>query len=87
MFVEFDKTANQIADEIVNEFQRLGVSTDENPYSGLMAEVPNTETYLVKVYDDYASGIYQAEPLLKHLKALSETTFEDIWQEIAAFQV
>lgn len=84
----------KLADDIQNELFRLEVSTEENPYSGLMASVPSVVSEiplvnLVKIYDDYANGFYDGEKLLSHLKTLDpkDVSLENIWEIIAEFEV
>jgi hypothetical protein len=88
MTTELDKKTASIADQIVDEFIRLGVSTDDDPCSGLMTRIPNvvTDICLVDIYDDHANGFYDGEKVLAHLKQLGYSTFESIWQELAAFE-
>ena len=80
----------KLADDIQNELFRLEVSTEENPYSGLMASVPSvvSEIPLVKIYDDYANGFYDGEKLLSHLKTLDpkDVSLENIWEIVAEFE-
>ncbi len=93
---ELDKRTAKVADLIVDELTRLGCSTVSDPYSGLMADVPNivADQVTVKIYDDYADGIYDGEAVLAHLKSLqpsnvsldSEST-NNIWQSIAKFEL
>jgi hypothetical protein len=92
---ELDKETERLADEIVNEFQRLKVSTDNDPCSGLMTRVPNVvmEIPIVDIYDDYVSGFYDARQVLTYLKQmnpedtslLSEDT-NNIWQHLSEFE-
>lgn len=95
MKTALDKKTEKIADEIVNEFVRLGVSTDDDPYSGLMTRIPNvvTEICLVNIYDDYADGDYNGEAVLAYLKtlepndvSLSSDATNNIWQLIQEFE-
>lgn len=66
-----------LADRIFDEFDRLGVSSNQDPYSGLAANYENLlveghpEIVVVKIYDDYADGLYNAEMVLEHLKTLN----------------
>lgn len=93
---DLDKRTAQVADLIVNEFIRLGISTDDDPCSGLMTRVPNvvTDEVLIEVYDDSASGFYDGEGLLTHLRSLAEGSVSldsedvnNVWQSIASFEV
>jgi hypothetical protein len=88
MTTALDKRTAEVADLIVNEFIRLGVSTDHDPCSGLMTRIPNvvTDKCLVDIYDDHASGFYDGEKVLSHLKTIEGTDFEGIWQEIKPFE-
>lgn len=80
-----------LADSIINEFDRLGVSTNQNECSGLMADDANivAEIQAVKIYDDYDSGIYDGEQVLSILKSLEGATLDagdeiiNIWSAIA----
>lgn len=91
-----EKGVTKLADEIVNEFMRLGVSADDDACSGLMTRVPNVVmvTPIVDIYDDYASGFYDAQKVLTCLQALkpSDTSLDsedsnNIWQHLAEFEV
>jgi hypothetical protein len=84
--------------EIINEFQRLEVSTDDHPCSGLMASVPNMEypiaDIIVDIRDDYSSGSYDARKVLAYLKemqpsdcSLASEDANNIWQHLAEFEV
>lgn len=93
---ELDRETARLADEIVNEFQRLEVSTDDHPCSGLMTRTPNivVDYPVVEIYDDQASGLYDARKVLAHLKTLgtknTSIVFDDpnnIWQQINEFEV
>ena len=88
MQTALDKEAARIADQIVNEFIRLGVSAAEHdPCSGLMTRIPNvvTDIALIDIYDDYTSGFYDGAQVLAHLRSLPSADYETIWQEIAPF--
>lgn len=89
---------NVVPDEIVNEFDRLGISADQVLYSGLMSDYlpwlvdtqPNIIT--VKIYDDYTSGIYDGEKVLDKLKTIQSATVEsdddnNIWDLISEFEL
>ena len=95
MTTALDKETDKLADEIVNEFIRLEVSTDDDPCSGLMTRVPNVvmEYPIVDIYDDHASGFYKARELLVYLKEMqpSDTSLDsedtnNIWQHLAEFE-
>jgi hypothetical protein len=96
MTTALDKETDKLADEIVNEFIRLAVSTDDDPCSGLMTRVPNivTDIPIVDIYDDHASGSYDARKVLAYLKEMqtSDTSLasedtNNIWQHLAEFEV
>lgn len=80
-------------DQLKAQFDRLSISTDNNPYSGLTVRefVEGDEGELqgiVRVYDDYDSGLYYSESLLSILKDLEEADLDsssvlNIWQQIA----
>ncbi len=87
-----------IADEIVNEFKRLGVSADQISYSGLMADYQSLlvedepEVVTVKIYDDYADGIYDGEKVLNTLKTLEFASVHpeasnNVWDLIGEFEL
>lgn len=85
--------AYTLCDAIVNEFVRLGVSTEDCPCSGLVADPANCfdpenpDKVIVKVYDDYAGGFYDGNALLAFLKNEKTVTFETIWELISLFEV
>ena len=92
MITELDKRTSEIADLIINEFQRLGLSTEDDPCSGLLTRVPSvvTDLSLVEVYDDYTEGTYDGEGLLALLETLSpedvsleSEALNNIWQVIS----
>ena len=88
MQTALDKETARIADQIVNEFIRLGVSAVEpDPCSGLMTRIPNvvTDIALIDIYDDYTSGFYDGARVLAHLRSLASADYASIWQEIAPF--
>jgi hypothetical protein len=87
-----------LADKIFNEFDRLEVSSHQEPYSGLMADHQSLlvegrpDVVVVKIFDDSAHGLYDAHLVLDHLKALSPGDVDldsesplNIWQSIEAF--
>jgi hypothetical protein len=89
-----------LADKIFDEFDRLGVSTHQDAYSGLMAEHQNLlvegqpDVVVVKVYDDYADGLYNAELVLAHLATLAPGDVDlesdssiNIWQSLKEFEL
>jgi hypothetical protein len=89
-----------LADKIVDEFDRLGVSTNQDAYSGLMADYQNllvegrSEIVVVKIYDDYVDGLYNAVQLLAHLKTLASGDVDlesdssiNIWQSLKEFEL
>lgn len=89
-----------LADKIFNELDRLGISTNQNPYSGLMVDDENLlvegrpEVVAVKIYDDYADGVYDGNLVLSHLKTLSpgevdldSESLSNVWQSIQAFEI
>jgi hypothetical protein len=88
MQTALDNETARIADQIVNEFIRLGVSAIEHdPCSGLMARIPNvvTDIALIDIYDDYTSGFYDGAKVLAHLRSLASADYASLWQEIAPF--
>lgn len=95
MKTELDKKTEKIADNLVSEFIRLGVSTDDDPCSGLMTRIPDvvTEITLVDIYDDHANSFYDGEAVLNHLKtlqpedvSLAGNVTNNIWQVIKEFE-
>ncbi len=89
------KEVEDIAYAITSEFDRLNVGTEVDPYSGLSADLAGYAEGkpVVKVFDDYASGFYLAEPLLQHLQELKPSDldldgepFSDIWQHLHEFE-
>jgi hypothetical protein len=89
-----------LTDSIFNEFNRLKVSTNQDPYSGLMTEYRSLlvegspDVVVVKIYDDYAEGLYNGALVLEHLKTLSPGDVElegqsplNIWQAIQQFEL
>lgn len=57
---------------ILAELDRLQVSTDHNPMSGLMVEMAGENR--IRVYDDYVDGIYNAQTLITLLNAVEDHT-------------
>jgi hypothetical protein len=91
-----------IQDAIFNELDRLEISTNQDPFSGLMTAEENSAPYspdgndvkVVKVYDDYASGFYHGQNLLNFLKGLTigDVSLEgdsdkNIWEKLTEFEV
>jgi hypothetical protein len=85
-----------IADRVLDEFTRLEVSSICDSYSGLMTCDINIVSVvpIIKVYDDHASGIYDAKKLLKYLKTLQvgDVSLEsqdpnNIWEHLNAFEL
>lgn len=96
MLTELDKRAAKVADLIVDELTRLNCDAKSDPYSGLMTRIPNvvTNEVLIEIYDDYASGIYDGEDVLEHLKtlkpdevSLDSESGNNIWHHIMSFVV
>jgi hypothetical protein len=74
---------------IERELDRLGVSTSQDPYSGLSVAEVEENLALVNVFDDHASGNYHAQQLLDFLRQLSPEDVSldydsdlNIWQKI-----
>jgi hypothetical protein len=88
-----------LVDKIFNEFDRLEVSTNQDPSSGLMTEHQNLlvegkpEIVVVKIYDDYIEGYYDAKKVLDKLKSVTSVNsvtkeyFEEIWEILREFEV
>jgi len=96
MSTALDSRTAKIADQVMDEFIRLGVDAYEVAYSGLMTEVPNvvTDKCLIKVYDDYTSGFYDGEKLLSALKgidpkdvSLESEASNNIWQILEGYEI
>ena len=85
-----------IADKVLDEFTRLEVSSIYDSNSGLMTCDINIVSVvpIIKVYDDHASGIYDAKKLLKYLKtlqvgdvSLESQDLNNIWQHLNDFEL
>lgn len=96
MKTELDRKAEKIADELIEEFTRLGVSNEDDPYSGLLAEIPNVaaDKCLVEIYDDWARVCYDGGAVLDYLKTLDigDISLEsdpavNVWQALKPFEV
>jgi hypothetical protein len=87
-----------VAKLINEEFYRLEIGLDANPYSGLCADLTNIvdrqdilDVKPVKIYDDSDSGVYDGVKLLKYLRQsnLGDVTLNNdttnVWQQIAQF--
>lgn len=88
-----DPAINQLLELVsvvqVVEFhlERLEIDTDTDPCSGLRAE---DHSEGIKLYDDHASGVYDASKLVKILENLSEDevtlesdSSENVWELIS----
>jgi hypothetical protein len=96
MTTNLDKETERLADEIVNEFIRLEVSTEQDPCSGLMTRIPNivVDFPVIDIYDDHASGFYDARKVLAYLKeanvgdmSLASEDLNNVWQHLAEFEI
>jgi hypothetical protein len=89
-------------DAIFNELDRLGLSTNQDPFSGLMTVVENSSPYspdgndieVVKIYDDHTDGFYDGLEVLEFLKdlkvgevVLSGDTTDNVWEQIKSFEL
>ena len=82
----------KLQSQVEDELERLEVSTNEDPCSGLMVAIvghldEDPDVALAKIYDDYADGVYCADNLLKHLKSISKASLvrdaeDNIWDLI-----
>lgn len=81
-----ETTAAVFMKAIDEQLARLGLSTDEHPHSGIMSEAVS-DLYLVKLYDDYFSGIYIAAHVADLLEAQESLDFEGFWDLIAPYEV
>ncbi|MGL5065872.1 MAG: hypothetical protein ACRC62_38380 [Microcoleus sp.] len=88
----------QIADKIFNEFDRLGVSTNQDAYSGLMCDYQSLlkegepDVIVVKIYDDQADTLYDAQKVLGFVETLESASLvpdeaQNIWNLIREFEV
>lgn len=90
------------ADAIFNELDRLGLSINQDSFSGLMVVEENSAPYspdgneveIVKIYDDHADGFYDGLKVLEFLKelevgevVLANDTTDNVWQQIRSFEV
>ena len=81
------------ADKIFDRLETLGVSTNQNLFTGLMCDyqslmvegAPNV--IVVKIYDDYDSGLYDGQKVWDFLNTIESASFEDIWGMIAPFEL
>ncbi|MEL6325708.1 MAG: hypothetical protein AAFQ61_02210 [Cyanobacteria bacterium J06626_23] len=81
-------TCIDYATQVNKLFDALEVSTDYNACSGLMAE--NVEGRLVKIFDDYDSGVYDAEQIIVELQKVVATglgNYDKAWDAISGCQV
>lgn len=69
----------QTIDQVMEHFDRLGVSVNEDPCSGLLAESDDDG---VRIYDDHVSDVYCPIQLLSILEGCQSATPETIWQII-----
>ena len=90
-------TQNFLADKIFNEFDRLGVSTNQDSYSGLMCDGQSLliegepDIIVVKIYDDSSSGLYNGKQVLEFLMGTTEANLTNndtvnIWYLINEFE-
>ncbi len=95
MKTELDKKTEAIADYLVNEFIRLGISTDDDSCFGLITRIPHvvTEIALVDICDNHTNGFYDGEAVLSYLKtlqpedvSLQSETPNNIWELIKGFK-
>ena len=91
-------TQEFLADEIFNELDRIGVSTNQQEYSGLMCDYQSVmiegspDAVVVKIYDDHADAMYDGRKLLEFVKTLDSASLEpnapkNIWNLIREFEV
>lgn len=91
----------KLKDLIFNELDRLGVSANQDPCSGLMTAKENSAPYspegddidLIRIYDDHSGGFYDGSLLLAFLKEcdpddvnLEYETPRSIWGLIREFE-
>jgi hypothetical protein len=77
--------------KIFNEFDRLGISTNQDPYSGLSVE---PEEMAIKIYSDHGGCLYDGELVLSLLKQLDRCALSDedpgiasVWDVISAAMI
>ena len=87
-------TEQQMLVQIERCLHDLCLDTNCHPFSGLMADIHSISQRTVTLYDDYVSGIYDAEKLLDILQNLKvgEVSLEsedpnNIWNLIAECEV
>jgi hypothetical protein len=80
IFTEID-----YAQQINDRFYDLGVSTDSNAYSGLTAENVEDSEAVVKIFDDYESGLYYADQVIEKLSDPDEEG--NIWEAISSCKI
>ena len=84
-------TAIDYASQINDLFDSLGVSTDYDPCSGLMAENVEGSEAVVKIFDDSANGKYYADQVINLLNSEGTVTLADepnnVWQVIAKAEI
>ena len=82
-----------VGDEIFAQLDRLGVSTNVHPFSGLTCDYhplpvdEQTDVIVVKIYDDHASGLYDAQKVWNFLNTIEYASFDHIWDLLAPFEV
>jgi len=69
------------AERIFDEFDRLGISTNQDPYSGLSVE---PEAMAIKIYNDQGGCLYDGELVLSLLKQLDRCALSDEDPEVAS---
>lgn len=64
-----------------------GISTDYDPYSGLMAEMVEGSEAVVKIFSDHDGGEYYADQVIALLNAESDISLDEIWDVIAKAEI
>ncbi len=78
-------TETNFVQAIQSELIRLDLTTETNPYTGLICDV--TDDLQVLLYDDFEKEVYSPLCLLEKLKGLKSASLDDdspenIWQLI-----
>jgi hypothetical protein len=88
----------QTADRIFNELDRLGVSTNQDSYSGLMCDYMSVlkegepDVIVVKIYDDDVSVVYDGKQVLDCVQSVDSASLvpdatDNIWNLIREFEI
>lgn len=64
------------------QLERLGLDTNWHPYSGISTEAVQSDVFLIRIFNDYASGIYHAESVAETLSGHESLSIEEFWDVI-----